>query len=404
MLSSVPRISPRLAISIAFLLRGFIQGSWYPRIPGVVEGIDVDSAQLGIVFFLFALGNLVAFTAAARLMARFGSPHTHAMFALPFGLIVVILSLSPGTTAFAIGMFVFGFLTGGFDISTSVQGAVVERRTNHPIMSALYGLFSVGALAGSFSSGIIAQADITIGLHFLVIGLIAIPVTVLAWRSMLSDDVQPASPAPRSRRLPSLPPKVLWPLGLMIVCVALGEETINNWAAIYLRDTLDSSPATASFAYTAFAIATALGRLFGDAVMARVGVDRTLMTGSIIASAGVGFGMAVNQPWAVILGYVWMGLGLAVVVPVMYRRANDVPGIPRASAVATVASIGFLGFLVGPLVIGAIAELVSLRMAIGTVAVALLGIFVLTRLNPANGTLPATTPVDSMHPTKGEPL
>src|SRR5699024_7280108 len=147
-----------------------------------------------------------------------------------------------------------------------------------------------------------------------------------------------------------------------------------------------------------------LGRLFGDAVMARVGVDRTLMTGSIIASVGVGFGMAVNQPWAVILGYAWMGLGLAVVVPVMYRRANDVPGIPRASAVATVASIGFLGFLVGPLVIGAIAELVSLRMAIGTVAVALLGIFVLTRLNPANGTLPATTPVDSMHPTKGESL
>src|SRR5690606_17655658 len=104
---------------------------------------------------------------------------------------------------------------------------------------------------------------------------------------------------------------------------------------------------------------TAVGRLFGDNVLARVGVDRTLMSGSILASFGVGFGMFINQPWAIILGYALMGLGLSVVVPVTYRRANDIPGIPRASAVATVASIGFIGFLLGPLVIGAIADLVS---------------------------------------------
>lgn len=402
MLRPVPRMSPRLAIAIAFLLRGFIQGSWYPRIPGVVAEIDVNPAQLGFIFFLYAAGNMVAFAVAARLITRIGSPHTHMLFALPFALIVVALSFAPGTTQFAVGMFTFGFFTGGFDISTSVQGAVVERGTRRPIMSVLYGLFSVGALVGSFSSGMLAQAGIAIPLQFAVIGIIAVPTTIVVTRGLLPDDVVPASSTPKNRRLPSLPPKVLLPLGFMIVCIALGEETVNNWAALYLRDSLGASPAIGSFAYTAFAIATAVGRLLGDGVIARVGVDRTLMAGSVIASFGLGFGMVVNQPWSVIAGYILMGLGLSVVVPVAYRRANEIPGIPRASAVATVASIGYLGFLIGPLIIGAIADVASLRVAIGAVSMVLLGVFVLTRMNPASGVLPVNTRIDSMMTSKGD--
>lgn len=399
---SVPRISPRHAIAIAFLLRGFIQGSWYPRIPGVVADIGINSAQLGVVFFLFALGNMIAFAVAARLITRMGSPRTHSLFAAPFAFIVVILSLAPNTAQFGIGMLLFGFFTGGFDISTSVQGAVVERRTRRPIMSALYGYFSVGALLGSFSSGMLAQIGTLVQLQFIVIGLIALPLVVVVTQGLLPDDVVPVNHDPKSRRLPSLPPKVLIPLGLMIVCIALGEETVNNWAALYLRDTLGASPAIASFAYTAFAISTAVGRLLGDVVIARVGVDRTLMVGSIVASCGVGFGMVLNQSWSVILGYTLMGLGLSVVVPVTYRRANDIPGIPRASAVATVASIGYLGFLVGPLLVGTIADLASLRVAIGAVSVVLLGVLVLTRLNPTRQLLPTQERIASMNPNKGE--
>lgn len=395
-------ISPPVAIAIAFLLRGFVQGSWYPRIPGVVAETQVDAAQLGIIFFIYALGNIVAFSIAARLIARFGSPRTHMIFALPFALIVVALSFSPGTIGFGIGMFVFGLFTGGFDLSTSVQGAVVERRTSTPLISALYGFFSVGALSGSFISGFLAQADVAIPLQFGVIGVISIPITIVITAAMMPDDVVPASPTGNRRRLPSLPPKILLPLGLTIVCIALGEETINNWVALYLRDTLDAAPAIGSAAYTMFAIATAIGRLTGDTVIARLGIDRTLISGSLLAAFGVGAGMIINQSWAIIVGYTLMGLGLAVVVPVTYRRANQIPGIPPARAVATVASIGFLGFLVGPLLIGAIADLTSLRVAVMGVATVLLGVTVLTRLNPTPVVLPGHGRVDSIASIEGD--
>lgn len=398
----IRNVSPRLAIAIAFLLRGFIQGSWYPRIPGVVEEVGVSSGKLGFIFFLLALGNIVAFSLAARLVSRIGSPRTAALFALPFAFIPVLLGVSNNLVQFAILMFVFGLFTGGFDISTSVQGAVVERRTHAPIISALYGLFSVGALVGSFSSGLLAQNGIDISLQFAVIGVISIPIILLVTSNLLPDDLVPANHGAKTRRLPSLPPKVLLPLGLMIVCVALGEETVNNWAALYLREDLGASPAVGSFAYTAFAIATAIGRLIGDTVIARIGVDRTLIGGSTAAAIGVGMGMLINQPWAVILGYTVMGIGLSVVVPVTYRRANDVPGIPRASAVATVASIGFIGFLIGPLFVGAIADFASLRVAIGAISLVLLGIGILTRLNSHPPVLPTNARIDSMDAIGGD--
>lgn len=400
MLRPVPRISTRTAIAISFVLRGTIQGSWYPRIPGAIADVDVNPAQLGFIFFLFAFGNIVAFSFSARMISRIGSPRTHMAFALPLALIVVGLGLVSNTVLFGIGMFVFGFFTGGYDISTSVQGAVVERQTHRPIMSTLYGLFSVGALAGSLSSGLLAQNGVAIWLQFVVLAVISIPITLIITRGMLPDDVIPVDSTPKPRRLPSLPPKVLMPLGLMIICVALGEETINNWAALYLRESLGTSPAVGSFAYTAFAVATAVGRLIGDSVLARVGTDRTLIAGSVMAAAGVGAGIIINQPWAVILGYTLMGFGLSVVVPVTYRRANGIPGIPRAAAVATVASIGFIGFLIGPLIVGAVADFVSLRFAIGVVSVVMLGVAVLTKLNQTQPVLPGPMAAGSMEITK----
>ena len=396
-------VSSPAAIAIAFLLRGFVQGSWYPRIPGVVAEVNVHPAQLGVIFFIYALGNIVAFTVAAKLIARIGSARTQMVFALPFALIVVAVTMAPGTIGFAIGMFVFGLFTGGFDLSTSVQGAVVERRTHRPLISALYGFFSVGALSGSLISGFLAQAGVDIVLQFGIIGLIAIPITLIITPNMQPDDIVPIGHTPSRRRLPALPPKVLLPLGLTIVCIALGEETINNWAALYLRDHLDAPPAIGSAAYTAFAIATAIGRLGGDFVIYRLGIDRTLISGSLLAAFGVGFGMIINQPWAIILGYTLMGLGLAVVVPVTYRRANQLPGIPPAQAVATVASIGFLGFLIGPLLIGAIADLTSLRTAIMTVSAVLFGIALLTKLNPTPRISRVAATTGSITTREGEP-
>jgi MFS family permease len=374
-------LTPRLAIALVFLIRGFIVGSWFPRIPGIIEKLGTSSSEMGLVWFSVAVMNIVAFSIAARIMRRFGSARSYLCFALPYPLAFVLAGLAPTIPAFWGVMLLFGLLNGGFDVSASVQGGIVERATRKPLFSALYGYFSLGALVGSFFSGIIAQEGIPASIQFSVIAVVAIPLFLLMHTRLLPDEQRPTTTRTASRRF-ALPPRALVPLGVTIICVGLGEESINNWVALYMRSDLGSNAAIAGFAYTAFSIATFLGRIVGDRVIARFGIDRVLSTGSVMAAGGIAFGILVNQPWAMVAGYTVVGAGLSIVVPVTYRRAGEVPGMSPADAVSRVATIGFIGFMFGPILIGVLSDLVSLRFALGTIAVGLLGIMLMVRMNP----------------------
>lgn len=378
-------ISPRLAIALIFFSRGFVQGSWYPRIPGVVDRLDISSSELGFIWFSLALFNMIAFSIAAKIIARFGTATTHLIFAAPYPLAFIAAGLAPNIPLFWLSMCVFGLLNGGYDISCSVQGGIVERATKRPLVSALYGYFSLGALSGSFLSGFIAQAGVPMQLQFTVIGVIAIPASFLLRTALLPDENHPTRPTTTTakRRRFSLPPKVLLPLGITIICVAFGEETINNWVALYMRSDLGSDPAIAGFAYTAFAIATFTGRILGDRIISRIGVDRVISAGATLAAAGIAFGILINQPWSMVVGYTVVGAGLSVIVPVTYRRAGEMPGMSPAQAVSQVASIGFVGFMLGPILIGLLSDLISLRFTLALVSFALLVIVAMVRLNPS---------------------
>jgi len=402
-------ISPRLAIALIFFSRGFVQGSWYPRIPGIVDKLDIPASQLGVVWFSLALFNMMAFSIAAKMIGRFGTATTHLLFAAPYPLAFIAAGLAPNLPLFWLSMLVFGLLNGGYDISTSVQGGIVERSTKRPLVSALYGYFSLGALSGSFISGFVAQAGIPMSTQFTVIALVAIPTSFLLRTALLPDENNRTAPTTTKRRRFSLPPKVLIPLGITIIAVAFGEETINNWVALYMRSDLGSDPAIAGFAYTAFAIATFTGRILGDRIISRIGVDRVISGGAVLAASGIAFGIIINQPWSMVVGYTIVGAGLSVIVPVTYRRAGEMPGMSPAQAVSQVASIGFVGFMVGPILIGILSDLISLRFTLALVSAALLVIVAMVRLNPSGDLVtvqdraPRTRPRPRWRPRSSSP-
>lgn len=389
-------LPPRLAISLIFLTRGLLLGSWFPRIPGIVGELGISSSLLGLVWFSLAAANIGGFSIAARLIRARGTAGSYLLFALPYPLLFILGAAAPTIPLFWLTMLLFGALNGGIDVSTSVQGGIVERATRKPLVSALYGFFSLGALIGSFSSGLVAQAGISSPLQFAVLAVVAVPALGFFRAGLLPDEVRPSTAKASGRRglRLSLPPKALLPLGITIIAIGLGEESINNWVALYMRQDLGSSAAIAGFAYTAFSIATFTGRILGDRIIARLGVDRVLSGGSVLAASGIGFGLLVNQPWAMVLGYAVVGAGLSLVVPVTYRRAGEIPGMSPADAVSRVASIGFIGFMSGPILIGFLSDLLSLRVALGVIAVSLLAIVLMVRVNPHGAPASVTTVQD----------
>jgi MFS family permease len=376
-------LPPRLAISLIFLTRGFILGSWFPRIPGLVEKLDISASQIGLVWFTVAATNVVGFSIVARLIRRFGTAQTFIIFALPYPLLFVLAGLAPDIPTFWGTMMLVGVVNGAIDVACSVQGGIVERATRKPLLAALFGYFSLGALVGSFLSGLVSQGGVSVATQFGLIALVAIPASILYRLGLLPDEKCPEVPRKASRRF-AFPPKALLPLGITIICIGFGEETINNWVALYMRSDLGANAAIASFAFTAFSIATFIGRILGDRIIARFGIDRVLSVGSVMGAGGIGFGILVNQPWAMIVGYSIVGAGLSLVVPVTYRRAGETPGMSPADAVSRVASIGFVGFMSGPILIGFLSDLLSLRVALAVIAVSLLGVTLMVRVNPTH--------------------
>lgn len=179
----------------------------------------------------------------------------------------------------------------------------------------------------------------------------------------------------------------------MVFCVALGEETINNWVALYLRQDLGTSAGVGAMAYMAFSISTLAGRLLGDRITERIGVDRVLTAGSLLAAGGIGFGILIDQPWSILAGYAVVGAGLSIVVPVTYRAAGTIPGVSPGDAAAGIASIGYIGFLLGPILVGIISDNASLRIAFALFAMFLIGISVMVRMRPMDTERPTVTEV-----------
>jgi fucose permease len=250
----------------------------------------------------------------------------------------------------------------------NVQGSFVERRLGRPIMSGLHGMFSLGGMAGAVAAGAIAAAGVPLLAHFAVVALLTVAVAAWAARHMLPGD---AAVGPRGAAF-AMPPRALLPLGLMAFTVLLGEGAMADWSAVYLTNSLGAGPATAAAGFAAFSLAMAAGRFAGDWLTARFGPVRLLRAGAILAALGLAGGLAVGVPWAAVLGFGLVGAGLSCLFPVLIGVSTRVEGVAPGHAIAGIATLGYLGFLVGPPGIGVLAEHLGLAGALALVALLLL--------------------------------
>lgn len=367
--------SPRVAVSTFFAISGFISATWIARIPAAAIKLDLDTAQLGSLLLFIAIGSLLAFQFVGRVIELQGSAWTATMTGSGFVVGLSLLALSPHPAVLALALFLYGIGFGGVDVAMNAQGVVVERRLHKPIMGSLHGFFSLGALVGAALSGLVAEAGIRLVPHFLAFSAIGLGLTRWANRGQIADDPVPERDAtqPKPPRF-ALPPRALWSLGVIAFCAALGEGSMADWSALYVHDELGGSEGVAAFVFTAFSTTMLIGRFAGDRIVARFGAVRSVRTGSVIVSIGMLAGLLPGTVAAAAIGFAIMGLGLSLVIPVVYSAAGSTPGIPSGRGVAAVATIGYSGFLVGPPVLGYLARAISLQ---GTLLVVVAGLFVI---------------------------
>lgn len=339
-----------------FLAHGVLIATWAPHIPSVKAKFGLSDGGLGIALLFLAVGAVVAMLVAGSVASRLGADVVTRWTTVAMAASLLLPLAAPTTATLGVSLVLFGAAIGSMDVAMNAVAAEVETRYARPIMSSFHGMFSVGALVGS----LLAAALIRAGISPLVQATaIAALITVGVW--------------PMLRRLPASQktveslPRIRFPHGRLLVlggiafAVMLAEGSVIDWSATYLRDNLGSTGAVAALAYASFSLAMAVGRFTGDTINRRLGPVPVARIGVVLAVAGLGLGLAVGTPLSMIVGFAFMGAGLANVIPIIFSASAAIGSTP-AEGISGSVTLGYVGFLAGPPAIGAIAELSSLTV------------------------------------------
>jgi hypothetical protein len=286
------------------------------------------------------------------------------------GLVAAIMlpALARTVPELAVALLVVGATNSTLDLAMNAQGVSIERGMNRPILSSLHAGFSFGGFAGAGLGALAAGLGVSPLIHFAFAGVLFGALGLVASLRLPRDDhdADAEAPALRWTRLPAR----LAVIGVACFFSLLAEGGASDWSAKLVRDDLAGTAALGAIAYAVFSIAMGTGRLLTDRLWARWGAGGLLRRSGALAALGFAAGLIAGTVPAAIAGFVALGLGLAGVIPTLFRAGADQPGVSTGPALAAVSSLGYLGFLAGPPMIGAIAQVTSLRLASGVLVLA----------------------------------
>ena len=363
-------IKSRVSVSFYFFFCGLVFSTWAARIPSIKDHFELNDAQLGGMLFLLPMGSMVALPIAGWSVHRFGSKLITVVAAISYGLILLLISHAAEIWQLSVLLFFFGFAGDILNISMNTQGLSVQQVLGKPILSGLHAQWSIGALAGAVIGGWSMKNSQNIQQHFLFVSLVSMAIALWMFFYMIADYKHEDS----GQKLFTWPGKVLLILGLICFCTAMAEGAMADWSSLYYRQVLEDKTKVSTTGYTAFTFAMALGRLSGDRLIQILRYRNTLILNGLLIVLGIALALVWQVPIAVISGYALVGLGVSSVIPIVYMIAGKSNTMAPSAALATVSTIGFTGFLIGPPIIGLIAHETSLRIAL--LLVVLLGFII----------------------------
>jgi len=354
----------RCAVSTMFFVNGAVPASWVPHIPAVKIQHAISDGQLGIVLLFMAIGSVLALPSAGWFISRFGSRTMTAVAALGFCLALPLPIVSANVPLLALSLMILGVCNGTLDVSMNAQAVEVERQYQRPIMSSFHGLFSLGGLIGATLASGAMSFGITSLQHVIAITILSL-LTVLSVLRWLVP-----SPPQRESRTPTFvrPTGIVLGLGLLAFFALLTEGAMADWSAVYLHEVLDTDPATAAIGFAACSLMMAVGRFSGDSLVRRFGPRQLLRLSGMIAAVGLAGGLLIGQPKAAIVGFGLVGLGISNIIPILFSAAGRISGMQAGMALSAVATTGYFGLLAGPPLIGLVAEITGLAVALGLVS------------------------------------
>lgn len=351
----------RVAVSLIFFINGFTFASWVPHIPTVQTRLEMSASVLGLALLAVAAGSLVSMPLTGAWVLRWGSRRVTLVGSLLFCALVALPVRAPTLPWLVLALAGLGASNGAMDVAMNAHAVAVERRLGRPVMSSFHALYSLGGLVGSGGSILWLSWGYTPSVHMAgAAGLGA--VLVLGAARFLLPDAEEERGSGHAFALPRGP---LLTLGLLTFMGLMVEGAMADWSAVYLRHSIGAEVGLAGAGFAMFSLAMATGRFLGDGLTRRFGPPVLVSVGASLAACGLGGALLLHHPVAAMVGFGCVGLGLSNVIPVLFSAAGRMPGVSSGVGIAAVSTTGYGGFLVGPPLVGFLAERTGLPAALG---------------------------------------
>jgi MFS family permease len=344
----------RFATLSVFLANGLGIGAWAAAIPRIKADLALSDAGLSLALLAFAAGGMTAMPLMGLFAHRLRSGPASIVAGFAFAAAIAWIGFARSLEILSVAAFLAGMTSGAVDVAMNANATEVERRWGRPIMSSFHAAYSLGGAAGAVLGAWLGGVGTVWGLvgpALLSSLLVACAVPFLGREGSNFGGSALAAP---SRRL--------LPLAALAFVLMAAEGAVGDWSGTYLARSGVETGATAA-AYAAFSLLMILGRVIGDRIVGAAGPRATVGLGALVA----GVGLAISAAWpglaGGVVGFGLVGAGLANVVPVLFSVAGRT-GSSAAVGIASAATSGYAGLLMGPVIIGAVASVTSLRSAI----------------------------------------
>ncbi len=364
-----------------FFANGFGYGAWIAHLPVFKAHLALSDGAIGLSLLGGSCASLVTMPLVGRAIGRTGSRPVCIAASLCAGASLVLPFFAPNALAFAVAIVVIGSAYSAFDVAINAQAVALQPHYERPIMSSFHAVFSFAGLIGAALSAAMIARGFGLERDGATIALLCLLVAVAAAFALVRDAPERAGlgrvPRERIREAAAWRDPALVALGALAFLGLVGEGAMADWSGIYLRTSLGVGAAASAIGFGAFSVMMGIGRATGDAVVARIGPRRTLVAGATLAALALAFALGAHRVWAAYLGFALVGIGLANVVPIVFSRAGADPRLRPGVGIATVSTVGYVGFLVGPPAIGLAADRFGIHAALTLVVVSIAGAAIL---------------------------
>lgn len=360
----------RHASRTLFAALGVFGGVWGVHIPSVKQQFELTESGLSMVLLSIAIGAVLSLFFAGRVIGTLGARRATMIASAVMGVLLAAVLNWPGLAWLLPAGVVFGAAMSLFDVAINADGTALEAASGRAVMGSLHGSFSLGGMAGAALAAAMLSADIAPEWQLAGVALTIVVVVWTAARSMLDAHPAEDSAGDEPQAHFAWPRGTLLVIGLLIFSGMTAEGVMYDWSVLYLKQELAMPQDAAGVGFAVFSAAMAAARFGGDALRSRYSEHLLLRNGALLATFAMAVLLLVGNPWLALVGYACVGIGLALCVPILFNAATRVPGVSRAAAIASVSSIGYSGFLIGPPLIGFVAHHASLTAALGLVVVA----------------------------------